>query len=151
MMKFHGWHQVGKPVDLFENAASDNRMLTNQKELFLRQALSLQEHAPGAVEHDDPLVEKALQLCDCVRHPRSSRLKSSQEPDARGLGVGGHLVDELIAFAREAGYHAIRLWTQSVLLAARRIYARAGFRLIAEEPHHSFGHDLVAETWELRL
>jgi DNA-binding MarR family transcriptional regulator/GNAT superfamily N-acetyltransferase len=73
------------------------------------------------------------------------------EPDSRGLGIGSRMVDELIAFARATGYHTIRLWTQSVLLAARHIYAKAGFKLIAEEPHHSFGHDLVAEIWELRI
>ena len=73
------------------------------------------------------------------------------EPDARGLGIGKRLVDECIRFAREAGYRKVRLWTQSNLLAARHIYARTGFRLIASEPHHSFGADLVSETWELRL
>jgi DNA-binding MarR family transcriptional regulator/N-acetylglutamate synthase-like GNAT family acetyltransferase len=73
------------------------------------------------------------------------------EPDARGLGLGARLVDECIAFARQAGYRKIVLWTQSELLAARRIYEQRGFRRIAEEPHHSFGRDLVAETWELRL
>jgi DNA-binding MarR family transcriptional regulator/GNAT superfamily N-acetyltransferase len=73
------------------------------------------------------------------------------EPAARGLGLGERLVDECIAFARQAGYRKIALWTQSELLAARRIYERRGFRRVAEEPHRSFGRDLVAETWELRL
>ncbi len=73
------------------------------------------------------------------------------EPDARGLGIGSRMVDELIGFARSAGYRKIKLWTQSVLLAARHVYARAGFELVEEEPHHSFGYDLVAETWELHL
>src|SRR5205085_9767993 len=73
------------------------------------------------------------------------------EPWARGLGIGSRLVDELIAFARSAEYRHIRLWTQSNLLAARRVYARAGFEKIATEPHHSFSRDLVAETWQLRL
>jgi len=73
------------------------------------------------------------------------------EPSARGLGIGSRLVEECVRFARSAGYRTIRLWTQSELLAARRIYARAGFTCVAEEPHHSFGHDLVAETWELGL
>jgi DNA-binding MarR family transcriptional regulator/N-acetylglutamate synthase-like GNAT family acetyltransferase len=73
------------------------------------------------------------------------------EPDARGQGIGSHLVDECIRFARAAGYRKLRLWTQSVLLAARHIYARAGFQLVDEQPHHSYSQDLVAETWELRL
>jgi DNA-binding MarR family transcriptional regulator/N-acetylglutamate synthase-like GNAT family acetyltransferase len=73
------------------------------------------------------------------------------EPDARGLGLGARLVDECIAFARQAGYRKMVLWTQSELLAARRIYEQRGFRRVAEEPHRSFGRDLVAETWELRL
>jgi DNA-binding MarR family transcriptional regulator/GNAT superfamily N-acetyltransferase len=73
------------------------------------------------------------------------------EPSARGLGLGVRLVDECERFARRVGYRRIRLWTNSVLLAARGIYRRAGYRLLASEPHHSFGHDLVGETWELEL
>lgn len=73
------------------------------------------------------------------------------EPAARGLGVGKLLAAECERFARQAGYRKIVLWTQSELLAARGIYASAGYRLAGTESHRAFGRDQVAETWELVL
>jgi DNA-binding MarR family transcriptional regulator/N-acetylglutamate synthase-like GNAT family acetyltransferase len=73
------------------------------------------------------------------------------EPKARGLGLGTRLVEECIRFARLRGYKKMVLWTNSILVEARHIYTKTGFQLVAEELHHSFGHDLVGETWELAL
>lgn len=70
---------------------------------------------------------------------------------ARGLGLGTRLVEECIQFATKVGYKKMVLWTNNNLLEARHIYQKKGFELVAEEPHHSFGHDLVGEIWELKL
>ena len=72
-------------------------------------------------------------------------------PEARGLGLGGRLCDECIAFARAKGYKKMTLWTNACLLAARAIYVKRGFKLVKSEPYQGFGHDLVGETWELKL
>ena len=73
------------------------------------------------------------------------------DPKARGLGIGKRLVAECTRFARQAGYKKITLWTNSVLVAARKIYQQAGYNLVKKEKHNSFGHDLIGETWELEL
>jgi len=114
------------------------------------------------VDHFDPerervwIAERDGERVGCVflvkQSPRVAKLRLFLvEPDARGMGIGRRMVDELVAFARASGYRTIRLWTQSILLAARHIYAQAGFKLVAEEPNRAFGCDLVSETWELRL
>ncbi len=72
-------------------------------------------------------------------------------PAGRGAGLGGRLVDECLAFARAAGYARVRLWTNHPLAAARHVYLARGFALTGEEPHRSFGVDLVAQTYELAL
>jgi GNAT superfamily N-acetyltransferase len=89
----------------------------------------------------------------CVEEdPQTARLRILLvDPSARGHGLGGRLVDECIAFARDADYERIRLWTNHPLVAARSVYVARGFRLVAEEDHHSFGVDLVGEVYELGL
>lgn len=72
-------------------------------------------------------------------------------PAARRCGIGTRLVDECLAFARRSGYRRAVLWTNDVLVSARRIYQAAGFAITDEKPHHSFGHDLLGQTWARTL
>ena len=73
------------------------------------------------------------------------------EPSARGLGLGNDLVRHCIAFARDAGYDKLQLWTHSILLSARKIYAAAGMEIVSTEVHHEFGKPEQGEIWELAL
>jgi DNA-binding MarR family transcriptional regulator/GNAT superfamily N-acetyltransferase len=113
-----------------------------------------QEHDPAREAAWIADVDGAPAGCVlCVRHDDDvAKLRLLLvEPRARGLGLGARLVGECIAFARGAGYRELTLWTNDTLVHARRIYERAGFELVDEEPHHSFGHDLVGQTWTLAL
>lgn len=91
----------------------------------------------------------------CVTDPADPRAVKLRillvHPDGRGYGLGGRLVDTCLDFARAAGYELMRLWTNHPLEAARKIYLARGFQLTHEEPHYSFGVDLVGQTYELDL
>ena len=93
----------------------------------------------------------------CVRKETSDGVETAQlrlltvDPAARGMGVGGRLVDECVAFARAAGYRRIVLYTVDVLHSARRIYERVGFQLVSQAAKHVYGQDLVEQDWALDL
>ena len=104
------------------------------------------------------VAEVDSQRAGCVfvvrseKDPHAAQLRCLLvDPIARGLGIGRRLVDECITFSKGAGYRRIILWTNDVLVSARKIYEAAGFLLIEESPHHSFGHDLVGQFWSRDL
>jgi DNA-binding MarR family transcriptional regulator/GNAT superfamily N-acetyltransferase len=114
------------------------------------------------VDHYDPekercwIAESAGRNVGCVFVVRENNEVAKLrlllvEPEARGTGLGTRLVEECVRFARDKGYKKLVLWTNSVLVPARRIYEEQGFELVEEEEHHSFGKDLVGQNWELEL
>jgi GNAT superfamily N-acetyltransferase len=91
-------------------------------------------------------------FCVADQDPGFARLRILLvDPRARGRGLGARLVSTAVEFARAAGYERMRLWTNHPLAAARHVYLKHGFALVAQEPHHSFGADLVGQTYELEL
>jgi ribosomal protein S18 acetylase RimI-like enzyme len=102
------------------------------------------------------IAERGAQILGAVfvveKEPGIAQLRMLYvEPEARGAGLGRRLVDECIAFARAKDYRRLELWTNDILVAARRIYETADFTLVSEEKHHSFGRDLTGQTWALEL
>lgn len=100
-------------------------------------------------EKDGEVVGSAFVVCE--RDTTAKLRLVYVEPKARGIGIGRRLVAEAIRFARQQGYGTLTLWTNDVLVSARRIYEAAGFTLVKEEKHHSFGQDLVGQNWSLEL
>jgi GNAT superfamily N-acetyltransferase len=117
--------------------------------------------ADYAASHDDAreaawVAERAGQRVGCVfcvaADQQTAQLRILLvDPAARGHGVGARLVDECLGFAREAGYQRMKLWTNHPLAAARHIYLSRGFTLTGQEPHESFGADLIGQFYELAL
>lgn len=162
--------EAGQEVTLREHRAGDMGWIVHRQAVLYHEAYGWNEELEALmsditarfVRNFDPTLERCwiaekgtdiLGSVLCVKKTRAiGQLRLLYvEPSARGLGLGTRLVNECIVFARRAGYRKLVLWTNSVLESARRIYTRAGFQLVASEEQHSFGKDVVEETWELGL
>jgi GNAT superfamily N-acetyltransferase len=114
------------------------------------------QHGPGGsrergwIAEVDGVRAGCVLCCEADRDTAQLRVLLVT-PQARGLGLGGRLVDEALGFARAAGYARMRLWTNHPLTAARSVYLARGFTLVTEEPHHSYGADLIGQVYELDL
>jgi N-acetylglutamate synthase-like GNAT family acetyltransferase len=153
---------VGEPGDLEWVAEAHGEVYTSEFgwshdfEAFVTTIV-----ADYAADHDPAreagwIAERDGQRVGCVfcvdGGGRTAKLRTLLvTPQARGSGLGSTLVKCCVEFARDSGYERIMLWTNSVLTSARHVYEHAGFTLVDEQPHHSFGVDLIGQTWELHL
>ena len=129
---------------------------TSFEALVARIVADYAEH-PDSVREAAWIAELGGQRVGCVFCVRGDDERTAQlrillvSPGARGQALGFRLVEEAVRFAGGAGYERVVLWTNHPLVAARRVYLRHGFELTGEEPHHSFGVDLVGQTYQLDL
>ncbi len=165
-------HKISAPYILRHHRPGDMGWVTSRHGALYAQEYGWDEHfealvarivADFIIDYDPKrercwIAERNGDRLGCiflVKHPEQSdtaRLRLLLvEPSARGLGLGKALVNECVSFASTAGYKKVTLWTQSILTAAHHIYQQAGFKLVHEEPHHSFGADLIGQTCELSL
>jgi DNA-binding MarR family transcriptional regulator/predicted N-acetyltransferase YhbS len=162
--------KYAKPFYLRHHEPGDMGWVISQHGLFYHQVYNWDEsfeafvaqNCADFINHYDPQKERCW-IAEMQEEQVGSIfcVKASEDvaklrmllvtPKARGLGLGTQMVKECIRFAKRAGYKKITLWTNDILVEARKIYEKNGFKLVEEERHHSFGHDLVGQNWELML